>query len=831
MEFKNLTLSVFQSTLNGITLYEPVDVDVLDKLLYSDFLMINDEWNEKKQLEKYKQNIHNGVAKVVYKKTEGTPFGRVSADGALGLHMIRKEIRHTLAKDRFIDIDIENCHPYILYQLCVENMLNIEYLGHYIYDREHYLKQVMDHYKCDRESAKNLFIILLYCGSINTWKQKNNIDTKIPDLDFIKKFKEEFKEVAEIIYNKNPELYKSIENAKLVKGQKMKNKYGSVLSYFLQEVEFRILTELYKYCVSKGYIKNNVAVLCSDGIMLEKQHINQETILTEFKDLIRDKMELDVNFTIKEMDKYYENIEDNIKIDYMQEFNTDYISMLFKVLYNDKFIYNEGQLYYYNGVYWEKDDKNNNKLFTFIMDIFQPKILNKLIIYYDELNKQKLQLLKEDDEKVKDKEGKLKKNEKILKDFITKVKNIKNKNFSKSIIENIINRITNNNIQWDENPFMFCFKNKVYDLQEGEFIQKPDYRQFIRMNTDYYYNDSYDTEKKVAELDKLLDTIFPNPETKKYYLTILSTGLYGEQIEYCFIATGRGRNGKGLLNSLMMKCVGDYGYKLSSSVLLNEIKQGANPEIANMNNKRFIITTEPDAKKKVNASTLKEITGDKIINARALYSGDTKCILKNTLLMEANDLPPLNEVGDAVGNRVKVIPFVSSFFNKEVIETLKPEERKNVFECNPYYKTDKFQDEYKQALFEILVKHFKQFQQNDYKLPNQPMECKEKSDKYLQSSDTIYKFILENYEKENNSYVYIADIYDVYKSEYPKTSVKKGDFEEQIKNNIFLRSHYAGRDTRFNGLKHKKGYLMNYKLKDAEDDEPEKDEEKNPLDN
>ena len=36
---------------------------------------------------------------------------------------IRKEIRHTLLKDLFIDIVIINCHPNILYQLCLKNII------------------------------------------------------------------------------------------------------------------------------------------------------------------------------------------------------------------------------------------------------------------------------------------------------------------------------------------------------------------------------------------------------------------------------------------------------------------------------------------------------------------------------------------------------------------------------------------------------------------------------------------------------------------------------------------------------------------------------------
>jgi hypothetical protein len=50
----------------------------------------------------------------------------------------------------------------------------------------------------------------------------------------------------------------------------------------------------------------------------------------------------------------------------------------------------------------------------------------------------------------------------------------------------------------------------------------------------------------------------------------------------------------------------NYGYKLPSNVLLQEIKSGANPEIANLHLKRFVLCQEPQTSKRICCSTLKE---------------------------------------------------------------------------------------------------------------------------------------------------------------------------------------------------------------------------------
>jgi hypothetical protein len=106
-------------------LYESIDHNALSQLLNSD-LLLKDSWsqngityeNERQQLLAYKAMYHNGpTAKVTYKLTS-CGYGRVYAMKPLSLGSLRKEVRHTLAIDIYVDIDIENCHPMILCQVC-----------------------------------------------------------------------------------------------------------------------------------------------------------------------------------------------------------------------------------------------------------------------------------------------------------------------------------------------------------------------------------------------------------------------------------------------------------------------------------------------------------------------------------------------------------------------------------------------------------------------------------------------------------------------------------------------------------------------------------------
>ena len=184
-----------------------------------------------------------------------------------------------------------------------------------------------------------------------------------------------------------------------------------------------------------------------------------------------------------------------------------------------------------------------------------------------------------------------------------------------------------------------------------------------------------DDDKLVKELDGIINTIFSQPDLKKLYLTILSTGLDGIPLEKFILANGSGGNGKGVINELVQHMLGNYAYVLPVNILLGPLKTGSNPELANMNNKRFVIAREPDANFKFNCATIKEITGGSELNARLNHSNDTKVNLKLTFLLECNNKPQLNEVNDALARRILDIPFKNRFVNKDVYDELDDAEK------------------------------------------------------------------------------------------------------------------------------------------------------------
>lgn len=326
-----LPLALIKKTnvLDGIICYEPVDLEIIDKLLQTDLLINNFKnpitrdmiGSEEKQLKRYKTLVDRdtNLAKIEYKRPNGMTYGRSNPKGALGLFSMRKMMRHTLAKRKgFVDLDIINAHPTFLLQICKANGLACDKLEYYVKNRNEIIKKIMNATNCNRDRVKELFISLLFYGTFEYWlKEKKDKDGTIiySEIDiyafqnitditqYIDELTTQLKLIGEYIAKANPKLVKEVEKNKESKKKKIFNKMGSIVSFYLQEWEIRVLECLYEYCIEQNYIQKNIVVLCADGLMLEETFIKNNNLLIEFNVIVKEKIGFDLGFDTKELDE------------------------------------------------------------------------------------------------------------------------------------------------------------------------------------------------------------------------------------------------------------------------------------------------------------------------------------------------------------------------------------------------------------------------------------------------------------------------------------------------------------------------------------------------
>jgi hypothetical protein len=474
-------------------------------------------------------------------------------------------------------------------------------------------------------------------------------------------------------------------------------------------------------------------------------------------------------------------------------FATSVIADYFISLYKNEFIYSYELLYYWNGFYWEKDNKTHSHLTYFVDKIFTKDLTDYYLTKFKAWN----EYCFENDIKLQDRKNM----DDLLSQFNRDINfRLRNSHYRGSYIKDIIAFLSNDSVDWDNKPTLFVFENAVIDLTTGEKVT-PNPEDYLTISSGYHWEECDSKKEKI--LNDLLNGIFPDELVKHHYLEILATGLCGYQQEKFFVATGKGGNGKSLLNAFMLSTCGKYAYTLPSEFVLSPIKTGANPEVANLDGVRFALTQEPKATRRIVCSVIKEITGNPKINARALYSSKCEVNLRLTLVMECNDMPRYDEVGDAITRRSDITPFVSKAVSQEKFDETPESLRKNWIIANPYFKSNEFKNDYRMTLFHILLSHFKTFANNKFRLSAPPLAVQIRNKEQMVISDEFYGWFEKTYQKDMDADpIKIKNAFSVFENSSFHQNLSKNDkrlynlkyFTDKIENQEFVREYVLQRN-------------------------------------
>ena len=370
--------------------------------------------------------------------------------------------------------------------------------------------------------------------------------------------------------------------------------------------------------------------------------------------------------------------------------------------------------------------------------------------------------------------------------------------FKKEIVETTKENLTDDNDIFDNNPYLLGFKNMVYDLQVGEF-RKYQRNDFVNITTGYDWVEP--TSEELRTMMDLIKSIMPKEAERECYLRILATGLSGVALEKFIILNGVGRNGKGLTNDMYLRALGHYAMIANNAILTEKRRTGANPEIANLHKKRYVVFREPSSKEKFQNAMVKELTGGGSFSARGLFEKETQKTLTMTCVVECNKKPLFAETPQvAEVERVIDILFRNTFTDKE--EDVNPEF--GVYRGNAKFKELTFQLQHCCAFLKIVMDSYKRYAQDNCSLKI-PKSVKERSNDYLEQSCDLYQWIMDNYEKSDNpkDVVKMKDMYNTFKGSDFYDNLTRADkrsskysekgFILQITENVFLRKYYFDR--------------------------------------
>jgi phage/plasmid-associated DNA primase len=295
----------------------------------------------------------------------------------------------------------------------------------------------------------------------------------------------------------------------------------------------------------------------------------------------------------------------------------------------------------------------------------------------------------------------------------------------------------------DSNTNVIAFNNVLYDLTKNEVrpIRPDDY---ICRTTGYDLINKSDPKTK-EELIEIFKGIFPDEPTREYYLKATALSFFTNRFENFYVLTGKGRNGKGVLDSLIKKALGKYHYTAEPTFLTTIIKAGVpNPTLAECNGVRYLSVSEPDNGAEnccLNVEFVKGLTGRDKITSRGLYEKNKTFENRFSVFLQCNNKPTLNKLDKAIVERLKCIPFTERFLSNP-----DPTDE-HQHPCNDKLKDilaeHKYINEFMLYMFEIAYAD-KDIKGKDFKVSEL---CKESTNEYVEENNAFKFWFDSAYQK------------------------------------------------------------------------------------
>ncbi len=279
---------LFVANNRDIELLECVDKDKLNYILANhNRFDLGSSFIDGKKLDKEGQltlliHYHNslnysGEIDIKYKQKK-YGFGRYYGQKKMQLQNLCKKIRHTIAQEKMIDIDIKNAHPTLLQWYCETNSIPCEGLSYYIDNRDSCIQEIVDLTGHDKDVVKADLLAIIN-GRDKYEGQVDNFPQWYIDYYF------NVKNITEQVSILEPQFKKTAEKQKKANGKGDYNIGGTTINYLMTDLENKCLMCIYDVCMME---KIKIGSLVYDGIMLYKDGLpnNLDRVLRRMEEQI-----------------------------------------------------------------------------------------------------------------------------------------------------------------------------------------------------------------------------------------------------------------------------------------------------------------------------------------------------------------------------------------------------------------------------------------------------------------------------------------------------------------------------------------------------------------
>lgn len=625
----------------------------------------------------YLNKSKGGQVSVTYNQHDKQ--GRMHANKGLSLQIIPREIRHTIARDNYVDIDMVNSGPNILSNLCKKYGFDCDYIDDYIEDRQKHINDL----GLSKSEGKMLFIMIIF-GNESDYKKLQN-KTK-----FLKRFKREVSNIEDEFAKKFPKELKKIIK-KRDKADKSYNYEGSLMNHLICVEENNILMAIHEF-----YDSPEDCSLQFDGLMIRKRD-DGDYKLRECEAYVEEKLGFKIQLIEKPMDQGFDipdDIEPYVDVDI---FDGNIISkMLYEYVVNQNF--NDNTL---SSLYCEEykhdivtiDEAGNGYIWSESKKLWTKSTPTDLM---SRVRSSDGQIMKAFDDvqriitgKYNDlpnpkdsKDPNKKKIDSIMKYFKKCKERVQTVRCAKDAFS--FSKISLMDIDFEDslnmNHSLFPCVGGIIDLKTSESRERTKEDKFS-FECPVNYIDPLEWTKEDKELQhEFVEKIFMEDKEYIEYRRV-KCGAYlcgnSEQREID-IFHGTGRNGKTTFTNALQLILGNFAGKLNKDTIVIDPKShkshnpsGHSAHLAVLIGKRFIIVDEIDEQDVINGAAFKPIVSNDPINIRRLHQEEKTYNIFCDIGLNSNHVPKYNKNDQAITDRMCICPHKARFLNKRDMDNEK----------------------------------------------------------------------------------------------------------------------------------------------------------------
>lgn len=319
-------------------------------------------------------------------------------------------------------------------------------------------------------------------------------------------------------------------------------------------------------------------------------------------------------------------------------------------------------------------------------------------------------------------------------------------------------------------------KAQIISMRNGSFdtrfdsLSDPVPSDYVSVQAGVPYEIFDDESKQISRLLKILLSIFTEPYVLDFFITSCATFLEGYNVNKTFyIWWGMGNNAKSLIQSLVLKTLGEYCSTAPTSLITGRRTSSANatPDLCHVEKRLVVFLQEPNPDETIRAGVLKEMTGNDMIYVRQLFKNGRNAPFKAKLVLVCNNVVDIPCMDPALKRRIVVIPFTSTFLTEREFASRKAKGTlnlsKNARVIDPKVETDLLDS--CPAFMYLICKRFHEIN-GPLRIPQYIQDITEL---YLTSNNYPMIFIQYYVTYVEGSSMMITDIYELFKDWYKRS--------------------------------------------------------------